>query len=69
MKSLKTIYTNDHREKGEETGRSWSLDHCGGRGRGGVQNNSQHGPFWRMSTSFGTRDRLCICPLFVSISD
>lgn len=35
MKSLKTIYTNDHTEKGEETGRSWSLDHCGGRGRGG----------------------------------
>lgn len=72
MKSLKTIYTNDHREKGEEAGRSWSLnlpDIIVVEGGRGVQNNSQHGPFWRMSTSFGTRDRLCICPLFVSISD
>lgn len=39
-----------------------------GEGGGGPK-DSQHGPFWRMSALFGTRDRLCICPLFVSISD
>lgn len=65
MKSLKTIYTNDHREKGEETGRSWSLISLWWKGEGGskiILNMAHFGECLpRLAPETGFVSAHCLC--------